>query len=77
MRFAGQRFRMGRFTEKDHSAPSGYVPDMNYRYQAQGLPSSMAQMSEINAAKFSKTGEPTHGEPDFVHAPMGEPEFRI
>ena len=77
MRFAGQRFRIGRFTEGHHSAPSGYVPDMNYRYQAQGLPPSMATMSEINAAQFSKTGEPTHGEPDFVHAPMGEPEFRI
>ena len=77
MRFAGQRFRIGRFIERDHKAPSGYVPDMNYRYQAQGLPQSMAQMPEFNVASISKTGEPTHGEPEFVHAPMGEPEFRV
>ena len=65
MRFAGQRFRMGRFTEPHHSAPSGYVPDMNYRYQAQGLPPSMNQMPEINVARMSKTAEPTHGESEF------------
>ena len=77
MRFAGQRFRVGRFTEGDHSAPSGYVPDMNYRYQAQGLPQSMAQMPEFNVASITKTGEPTHGEPEFAIPTFAEPEFRI
>ena len=75
MRFAGQRFRLGRFNEPKHRADSGYIGDMRYRYQAQGLPPSMISMSEIDAARFSKTGEPTHGEPDFVQAPLGEPDF--
>ena len=71
MRFAGQRFRMGRFTEPNHRAQDGSIPDMNYRYQSQGLPPSMVTMSEINAANFSKTGEPVHHEAEFV-----VPEFR-
>ena len=71
MRFAGQRFRnpkqrMGRFTAQD-----GSVGDMEYRYRAQGLPPSMATMSEVNAANFSKSGEPTFGIGAFE-----EPEFR-
>ena len=71
MRFAGQRFRnpkqgMPRFTEPSHA-----MGDMAYRYQSQGLPQSMSTMSEINAANFSKTGEPT-----FNIQPSVLPEFR-
>lgn len=71
MRFAGQRFRnpkqgMSRFTEPSHA-----MGDMAYRYQSQGLPQSMSTMSEINAANFSKSGEPS-----FNIGSFAEPEFR-
>ncbi len=66
MRFAGQRMRLGRFTEPNHRAQDGSIPDMNYRYQAQGLPSSMATMSEVNAANFTKSAEGVHREAEFV-----------
>jgi hypothetical protein len=70
MRFAGQRFRnpkqrMGRF-----SADDGAFPDMNYRYQAQGLPGGRAAMPEWNVASFVKTGEP-----EFRITEFAEPTF--
>ena len=77
MRFAGQRFRMGRYTEGDRKSPSGYIPDMNYRYQAQGLPPSMNNIPEFNVARIAKTGEPTHGEPEFNIGNFSEPDFRV
>ena len=77
MRFAGQRFRVGRFTERDHKADSGYVPDINERYRAQGLPQSMAQMPEMNVARMAKTAEGTHGEPEFNIGSFAEPQFGV
>ena len=58
MRFAGQRFRQGKFKQPREEAESGYIGRAAYRPQIQGLEQSMAQMPQVTAQRFVKTEEP-------------------
>jgi len=71
MRFAGQRFREGKHGMPRQEAESGSIGRMSYRPQVQGLEESRAQMPEVNAAQFTKTGER-----EFNIGSFAEPEFR-
>ena len=70
MRFAGQRFRMPQQRMPRAEAQSGAEGDYRYRYQAQGLPPSRANMPEQNAASFTKTQQGQFQIPSFA-----EPEY--
>ena len=53
------------------TAEDGSIGDYAYRPSVQGLEQSMAQMPEFNAAKISKTSEPSFQIGEFT-----EPAFR-
>ena len=81
MRFAGQAIRstgrQGRMGMPKFKAQSGYIGDFSAPPSIQGLAPSIAQMREINAGSFTKTGQGDMSNPPFNIGTFAEPEFRV
>ena len=76
MRFAGQRFRsqsgsIGKYREGRAQAQDG-----SNSYANPTGTGAMTNMNEVNAASFTKTGQPDMSNSPFNFPGIQEPEFR-